>query len=328
MSGLRIAIVGAGVIGLLTAIRCAIAGHRVTVLDQGPIPNPAATSADQHRALRALHPGDPTTTRWASAAHSRWLDLERLLGVRFYRRVGAVTAVRLGDLDDVLEVAAQAGLAVTVIGQNSLPQLRFPPESVGVLEQDAGVLLADKVLTAAVQWLDRHPAVTLRPWHRVRAAANLPADRVIVAAGPWSGDLVDTPMMLHRQTMIYLLPPADLLPRWQTAPTACGIGLDGDAWLLPPSDGVLLKVSSSAACREVTEIGTDPGWAEKITLASILPDADRYILVSVKDCHYLTAPVTLNTVAPNVVAHTSQGGDFKTAPLIAERLTATIGAAA
>jgi glycine/D-amino acid oxidase-like deaminating enzyme len=38
-----IVVVGAGVTGIVTAIECARAGHRVTLLDRGPIPNPAAT---------------------------------------------------------------------------------------------------------------------------------------------------------------------------------------------------------------------------------------------------------------------------------------------
>ena len=54
-----VVIIGAGVTGMVTAIECALAGHRVTLLDRGPIPNPAATSADQHRALRVQRPGDP-----------------------------------------------------------------------------------------------------------------------------------------------------------------------------------------------------------------------------------------------------------------------------
>ncbi|WP_322779694.1 FAD-dependent oxidoreductase, partial [Frankia sp. Cas4] len=43
----HVLIVGAGVTGLLTAIRCALAGHRVTVLDRGAVPNPMSSSFDQ-----------------------------------------------------------------------------------------------------------------------------------------------------------------------------------------------------------------------------------------------------------------------------------------
>jgi glycine/D-amino acid oxidase-like deaminating enzyme len=59
----RVVIVGAGVTGLLSAVECALAGHRVTVLDRGAIPNPESSSFDQHRAIRTLVPGDPEATR-------------------------------------------------------------------------------------------------------------------------------------------------------------------------------------------------------------------------------------------------------------------------
>ena len=69
---LRVVVVGAGVTGLLTAIRCVLAGHRVVLLERGPIPHPGSTSFDQHRALRALVVGDPAGTRRAVRLHRRW----------------------------------------------------------------------------------------------------------------------------------------------------------------------------------------------------------------------------------------------------------------
>jgi glycine/D-amino acid oxidase-like deaminating enzyme len=43
----RIAVVGAGVLGLTTAWALARRGHAVTVLDAGPIPNPEGSSFDE-----------------------------------------------------------------------------------------------------------------------------------------------------------------------------------------------------------------------------------------------------------------------------------------
>jgi glycine/D-amino acid oxidase-like deaminating enzyme len=53
-------IVGGGIMGLATAWALARDGHEVELLEQGPLPNPLASSMDEHRIIR-----DP-------AAHARW----------------------------------------------------------------------------------------------------------------------------------------------------------------------------------------------------------------------------------------------------------------
>ncbi|TDD84497.1 FAD-binding oxidoreductase, partial [Actinomadura rubrisoli] len=230
-------IVGAGVTGLLAAVRAVLLGHHVVVLDRGAIPNPGASSFDHHRAVRALDPGDPAATRRAANAHRRWLELESLLcgprpGAGFYRRIGVVTAWPEGEIDSVASAAHEAGLRVDLVRPSELWPIGFPPGTSGVLELDAGVLLADRVLSAAAGWLDRHPAAELRPMRDVVAVdANTArveladgtverGDLVLVAAGPWTPRLVDLPVVVHRQTMVYLSPPAGLASRWEGMPSA------------------------------------------------------------------------------------------------------------
>jgi len=234
MAGGQVVIVGGGVTGLLTAVDCALAGHRVTLLDRGPIPNPESTSYDQHRAFRAFTPGDPIATWRMVAAHRRWVELETLLGAEFYRRVGVVSAMPRARASVVTSLAAATGIAVEPVEPEKLPHLGLPADSVGVLEVDAGVLLADRVLLAATRWLDGHPAVTLRPGVTVTGVdvdtgrvcladgEALGADLVLVAAGPWAGALVDLPVVLHRQTMVYLRPPDALARWWENAPATGG----------------------------------------------------------------------------------------------------------
>lgn len=262
-----VVIIGAGVTGLVTAIGCARAGHRVTVLDWGPIPNPASTSSDQHRALRVLRPGDLDGTRRMAEARRRWLELESLLQTSIFRPVGVVTACTSDELDLAFDTARQAGSAATPVSPPALPPVVFPAGIRGVLDPAAGVLLADRFLHAATGWLAAHPRVVLRPGCAVAAVADheviladgttLAAGLVLVAAGPWSASLVDLPVALYRQTMVYLRPPRRLTGWWATAPGVGRIGADRVAWLLPPGDGTVLKISSDAVCREVATI-TDP----------------------------------------------------------------------
>jgi glycine/D-amino acid oxidase-like deaminating enzyme len=337
----QVTIVGAGVTGLLTAMECALAGHRVTVLDRGAIPNPESSSFDHHRAIRTFAPGDLAATRRMVAAHRRWLELERLLGIGIYRRVGVVTAWPREQLAAVASSAIAAGVPVETIEPEKLPYLGFPAGSAGVVEVDAGVLLAQRVLRAVARWLAGHPAVTLRPrcavtgldvhsGHVVLAGGEtLGADLVLVAAGPWAADLVEHPVVLHRQTMVYLRPPERLARWWENAPAAGGLGADGRAWVVPPGDGTLLKISSDAVRREVTTVDCDGEsqlpWAEQLLAAEILSEAGSYTVVAVKPCHYVTDADTggalLARVGPAVWSRAACGGTgFSSAPLVASQI--------
>jgi glycine/D-amino acid oxidase-like deaminating enzyme len=347
MTGQRMLVVGGGVTGLLTAVRCVLDGHQVVVLERGAIPNPWSSSFDQHRAIRALDPGDVAATRRAAIAHHRWLELESLLcdggpGAGFYRRVGVLTSWPAAEVAAVAAVARDAGIPVEIVPAGRFPHLRFPAGTSGVLELDAGVLLADRALRAAARWLGRQRSAILRPWRDVAAVDPAAGrvvladgtvesgDAVLVAAGPWSRALVDAPITLHRQTMVYLRPPDELARWWATAPSAGRIGADGRGWLLPPGNGTLLKVSTDAVCREVVSVdGADRDdetrWADRVMAAEIVPDMDRYTVVAVKRCHYavdaLTGSARLIRAGPAAWVRAASGGDgFRMAPLVADQV--------
>ncbi|MFI1645398.1 NAD(P)/FAD-dependent oxidoreductase [Streptomyces avidinii] len=338
----RVIVVGAGVTGLLTAVECARSGHRVTLLERGPVPNPESSSSDHHRVIRTLSADDADATGRMIAAHRRWLALETLLGVSFYRRVGVVTAVPRERLARVCAAGAAARVPVRTVDPERLPHLRWPTGSAAVLEADGGVLLADRVLRAAARWLAAHPAVTVRPYSPVAGVdvdsahvllsggEKLGADLVLVAAGPWTRDLVGHPVVLHRQTMVYLRPPADAARWWGTAPAAGGLGADGRAWVMPPGGGALLKISSDTVSREVSSTADGAAqdhapWVARLFEAAPLSGLERYAVAAVKECHYATAADTggavLARVGPAVWSRPACGGSgFSQAPLVAGRI--------
>jgi len=51
----NVIIVGAGIAGLSTAWALVKAGHSVSVIEQGRIPNPLAASGDHHRIIRRAY---------------------------------------------------------------------------------------------------------------------------------------------------------------------------------------------------------------------------------------------------------------------------------
>ena len=335
---MRILIVGGGVIALLTAVEAVTAGHRVVVCDQGVIPNPQATSHDRHRVLRALHLGDPAATAAALRAHHAWISLAARLGTAFYRPVGAVSV-----LPEAMVASALASLPGSRVAQ--VPHVRLAPGTAAVFEGDAGVLLADRVLSSAAAWLRTHSRAELREHQRavsldaagrtVRFASGgvVGADAVLLAMGPWSRSLLPRALhpdlLLYRQSMLYCDSPG---PAWASLPSVRGLGVDGGAWLVPPVAGTPLKLSAASACRQVeavTDATTPPRWRAQLidSWAEVIPGFGAERVAATSDCYYLayapTGGAALADLGPSVLSFAACGGAaFKFAPVVARALTA------
>jgi glycine/D-amino acid oxidase-like deaminating enzyme len=346
-------VVGAGVIGLLTAVSCASSGQQVVVLERGPIPNPRSTSYAAQRILRALHPGDPKATRRAVMAERHWRRLEHMLGEHFYHPVGSLTVLPRDRAEAARRTMAGAGARAEVLPASELlvrwPHIRFQTQTCGVLEPDAGVLLADLALEAMARWLAGHPCAQLRPHEevvavdtreggvRLRSGEALRGSRIVLATGPWSRQLL-TPaasgrLALFRQTVLLCRVPPRLRAAWSSTPAIPALAVPYDTWLVPPVAGTPLELAAATATREVTEVAgrvTPVRWREHLIrrfrrrLVGFTPS---WVGAS-RECYYLADALTGGPRTArsrggkaSVRAHAACGGtSFKFAPLIARSL--------
>ena len=83
-------ILGAGVFGLTAAVTLAKRGHRVSVIDPGPIPHPHAASNDISKAIRAEYGPDRLYTRLADDAIDGWLAWNNQFPQRVYEPTGVL----------------------------------------------------------------------------------------------------------------------------------------------------------------------------------------------------------------------------------------------
>jgi sarcosine oxidase len=343
---MSVIVLGGGVIGLLTAVECVRAGARVELVDQAAIPSASATSSDLHRVVRALHRGDAPLTLAGARAHEGWLDIQRLLGSRFYHRTGVLTAMEPGDVAVNLALAAAAGVSAQAVSAAELraryPHIRFAAGTEAVLERTAGAVLADHALRALANWLREQPAVRLRPHSRVVAIDEagvvrladgdvLAGDRVVVAAGPWSRELLPLSLSgdltLYRQTMLSYAPSQ---AAWAGTPAVLGLGLARDAWLMPPVAGTPARLSAASACRMAARItGRDtPGeWRDHLIgrFTALLAGFDPADVAGAVDGYYLASadggPLLAATGDGVILAYAACGGmSFKFAPLIARSI--------
>lgn len=342
---MRVVVVGSGVIGLLTAVECVRAGVQVDLVEQATIPSVTATSYDQHRVVRTLHRGDPRLTLAAGGLHEAWAEVERRLGGRFYHRTGVLTFTT--DLHPELAQLSEAGVTVRALTAAELadrfPQLRIAPGQQAILEPAAGTVLADRALQAAARWLRGHPAVRTHPHCRVVELAEggvrladgtrLFGDSVVVAAGPWSRELLpvglSAGLSLKRQSMLSYTP-GSFPGAWSRSPAVLGLGSTGDAWLMPPVAGTPVRLSAASACRTVSEMAdrqTPVTWRNHLSrrFNALLTDFEPLAVTGTAEGYYLTdstgqSPV-LAQLHEGVWAFAACGGmSFKFGPVLARAL--------
>jgi glycine/D-amino acid oxidase-like deaminating enzyme len=120
-------VVGGGVMGLATAWGLAREGHTVELFEQGPLPNPLASSTDQHRLIRHPYGDRLGYARMIDDAYAAWELLWRDLGQRLYAETGTLALSGNGDTWAERSAAnlARIGRTMDELPLADLPR-RFP----------------------------------------------------------------------------------------------------------------------------------------------------------------------------------------------------------
>src|SRR5262249_45942216 len=174
----------------------------------GPLPNPVASSVDQHRLIRHPYGDRIGYARMIDGAYAAWDLLWRDLGQRFYAQTGTLALSGNGDTWAERSAAALAhiGRQMEELPLTELPR-RFPqidPQGVerAFWLESGGVLFAQDIVSALADYLGRRGNVTLQPLTPVSAidlerggvvtaaGHRHDADVVVVAAGAWIPRLV------------------------------------------------------------------------------------------------------------------------------------------
>ncbi len=209
---MNVLIVGAGIFGVTAALELSCRGHRVRVIDPGPLPHPLAASTDLSKVVRLEYGADADDTALAEESLDGWRRWNRELGP-LYHETGVLflkqRALRPGDFEhDSFEVLRARGHAVERMTPASV-RARFPAWNAerypdGTLSAEGGWVESGRVVMRlaaelrargvvveegrALARLDEHGA-------RVTGAiaddgAAIAADHVVVAAGSWTPHLL------------------------------------------------------------------------------------------------------------------------------------------
>ena len=306
----KVLIVGCGIAGLATAWSLVRRGFAVEMFDQGPIPNPKASSWDEHRITRHAYGEMTGYAHLMPQAFKLWDLMWKDLGVTHYDPTGATYFIHE---ETPWYHGTSTALTTMGIGFRDIPlrkaAARYPMLNLDtvtrIVETDgAGLLFPARIVLDLVVFLTGK-GVIFHASHLVSAidaehgtvTANgntFSGDRVVVAAGAWADRLVPDlrPEALpSRQAVMFLAPPADLAHAWAEAGVMADIGDASSCYMLPPRRGTRLKIGDHVFTRrgdadeDRTATDLDVTRLTRV-LGLVLKDFDRYQVLERKACFY------------------------------------------
>lgn len=352
MSGLRVIVVGGGVMGLSTGCALARRGADVTVLERFAVAHERGSSHGLSRAIRHEYGTQDIYTDMVARSLPMWQDLQRTAGRTLYTETGVLT---LGNEHDGhtltgYETMRSRGLPVEMLTPDEcrtrFPQFAPDAYSVATYNPRGGMLHASECLHAlaerlqaegghlregvAVERIEPAPGglrVLLAGGHTVTV------DRVVVTAGPWVHDVLPDlrlPVRATHQQVLYLggLAPerfgAGVFPTFLASMEYYGFPLQGPGWF---------KVAS-----HVFGPTQDPNEPQRVNpaetqrvrdwVASTIPEAADAPLVATDLCMYDLKPdedfiLDHHPAEPRIIIGSGfSGHGFKFGPLIGELLAA------
>src|SRR5206468_9031328 len=157
---LNVIVIGAGINGATASIELKKRGHKVTLVDPGPLPHPLAASTDISKAVRRAYGADVDYTALADRSIKLWRKWNEEFGVKLYHEVGVMFVRRRemkpGDFEhESFKLLKKRGHKIERMNSAQLWK-RFPawnPELYrdGVLELEAGYAESDRVVATLIE---------------------------------------------------------------------------------------------------------------------------------------------------------------------------------
>src|ERR671936_1052431 len=186
---MRVAVVGAGIMGCAAAWALTKEGHDVVLYEQFRVGHDRGSSHGRSRIVRLAYP-DVEWVRMAQDSMRGWRELERDSGTQVLELNGLVELV--GDPSrSSADALAEADAEFELLDAEDA-RARWPigvPDGWSVLYQpEAGIVRADLALRAFLDYALAHGA-RVEEETRVEDIRELEADAVVVTAGAWIGKL-------------------------------------------------------------------------------------------------------------------------------------------
>jgi sarcosine oxidase len=217
-------IIGVGGMGSAAAYHLARRGRRVLGLDRFEIPNDQGSSHGITRAIRLSYNEDPAYVPLLPRAYEGWRELETEAGEQLLHITGSMDISRPDQaiVQGAIRSCDEHGLPYELLEAAEVarrfPGYRLDAEMVALLQPDGGFVLPERAIAAHACGA-RAAGAELRPGERVSGweptmegvrvstgVATYEAERLIITAGAWIGDLTGLPVVAERQVLAWLEP--------------------------------------------------------------------------------------------------------------------------
>jgi sarcosine oxidase len=349
LAALRVAVVGCGAMGAATGWRLARRGVQVVCFDRHSPPHTLGSSHGESRIIRTAYFEGPWYVPLVQESFPLWRDLEHESAAKLLTMTGALM---IGPSSAKAVAGAQAaavahGLDARVLDADELRR-QFPAhvigdEDVAVFDVQAGFIRPEDAVTAMIDRIvalggEVRRGVVVKDVSGRAEGVDVTTDEtresfdaVVIAAGPWMGDLFPLPLRVERQVMAWF----EIAKRgddWLTpARFPVFIRETGglDVYGLPTLDGASLKVAIHHGGEQVDPetIRREVGDAELDPLRSFATTYLRGVTTRVTRtavCMYTNTPdedfvIDLHPDDARVVVISAcSGHGFKFAPVIGD----------
>jgi sarcosine oxidase len=321
--GYDVAVVGAGVFGAWIAYKLRLAGASVLLLDSYGPANSRASSGGESRIIRLGYGPDEVYSRSAQRSLILWQQLfENTNRPGLFRKTGVLWLAHDHDpyCEAVLSTLRRLDAKCERLDHDELvgrfPQLELGPIAWGMIEHDAGILLARLAVQAVAMQaraigVDYVEEAILPPpsnegkLQSIQSASGreIVADRFVFACGPWlpklfPGLLAELIHVTRQEVFFFGVPPGDnsfnagVLPTW--------MDFNDLIYGIPNLDGRGLKIAIDAHGPEF-----DPDRGQRVVTTAGLNAVREYLAQRVP--RLANAPVTETRVCQY---ENTSNGDF------------------
>jgi glycine/D-amino acid oxidase-like deaminating enzyme len=352
---MRALVVGAGIFGVTAALELRRRGHRVRLLDPGPLPHPLAASTDISKVVRLEYGADAAYAEMAERALDGWRRWNRELaplfhetGVLFMRRSPLAAGTFEGDSERVLRARGHAPSMERIDG--AVLRRRFPAWSgAGWIEGtfnavggwvESGRVVARLVDEARARGVDLQAGAFARLVEaggraigvELADGSRLEADRVVLATGAWTPHALPeySPFFRSNGMPVFHLRPTEPSLFYSRVFPVFGADISETGYYgfpLHPTEGVV-KIANHGPGRALHPhapervVNADEIAALRAFLADTFPALAAAPLVGTRVCVYCDTWdghfwIAEDPARPGVVLATGGSGHaFKFAPLL------------
>jgi sarcosine oxidase len=217
-------VVGVGGLGSAALFHLARRRLRVLGIERFGVPNEQGSSHGVTRIIRLAYYEHPSYVPLLARAYELWRELETVAGERLLHITGSVDAgppdsfVFEGSLRSCVEHGLEHEVIDGAEVNRRFPGYRLPAESMAVFQPEGGFLLPERCIVAQVDAARRMGAAVktnerVLEWEpagrgvRVTSERGVyEAERLVLAAGAWEGQLTGLPVLAERQVLAWLDP--------------------------------------------------------------------------------------------------------------------------